>query len=108
MPARRPLRHFQTSPEVIRLVVMLYAGFPLWLENVKDDPYERGIAVSRETMRFWWTRFGSLFASEIRQKRRDSLHTFSRWRRPLDGHCWSKPTWYAQSALGRLVPCPPS
>jgi putative transposase len=36
MTQRRPFRYFKTSPEVIRLAVMLYVRFPLSLRNVED------------------------------------------------------------------------
>jgi len=49
--------YFKTSPEVIRLAVMLYVRFPLSLRNVEDLLHERGIDVSHETIRFWWNRF---------------------------------------------------
>jgi putative transposase len=45
-----PFRYFNSSPEVIRLVVMMY---PLSLRNVEDLLAERGIDISRETVRFW-------------------------------------------------------
>ncbi len=53
-----PFRYFKTSPEIIRLAVMLYVRFPLSLRNVEDLLHERGIDVSHETIRFWWNRFG--------------------------------------------------
>ena len=31
-----PFRHFNSSPQVIRLVVMMYVRFPLSLRNVED------------------------------------------------------------------------
>ena len=31
-----PFRYFNSSPEVIRLVVMMYVRFPLSLRNVED------------------------------------------------------------------------
>ena len=31
-----PFRYFNSSPEVIRLVVMMYVWFPLSLRNVED------------------------------------------------------------------------
>jgi len=64
-----PFRYFKTSPEIIRLAVMMYVLFPLSLLNVKDLLHERGIDISHETVRFWWNRFGSLFIEEIRKKR---------------------------------------
>ena len=62
MKNRSPFRYFKTSPEVIRLAVMLYVRFPLSLRNVEDLLHERGIDVSHETIRFWWNRFGPMFA----------------------------------------------
>jgi putative transposase len=60
-----PFRYFKTSPEVIRLAVMLYVRFPLSLRNVEDLLHERGVDVSHETVRFWWNRFGPMFALVI-------------------------------------------
>jgi putative transposase len=53
-----PFRYFNSSPEVIRLVVMMYERYPLSLRNVEDLLAERGIDISHETIRFWWNRFG--------------------------------------------------
>jgi putative transposase len=83
MTKRSPFRYFKTSPEVIRLAVMLYVRFPLSLRNVEDLLHERGIEVSHETVRFWWQRFGPMFAAEIRQKRVSHMRC-SRWRWHLD------------------------
>ena len=38
-------KYFKTSPEIIRLAVMLYIRFPLSLRNVEDLLHERGIEV---------------------------------------------------------------
>ncbi len=64
-----PFRYFNSSPEVIRSAVMLYVRFPLSLRQVEDLLNERGIDVSYETIRYWWNRFGPLFAAEIRNRR---------------------------------------
>lgn len=77
-------KYFKTSPEIIRLAVMLYIRFPLSLRNVEDLLHERGIDVSHETARYWWTRFGPMFASEIRRKRVQQLRAFSKWKWHLD------------------------
>jgi putative transposase len=69
MTKRSPFRYFKTSPEIIRLAVMLYVRFPLSLRNVEDLLHERGIDVSHEAVRYWWHRFGPMFASEIRKRR---------------------------------------
>ena len=78
-----PFRYFRTSPEIIRLAVMLYVRFPLSLRNVEDLLHERGIEISHETVRFWWQRFGPMFAAEIRKRRVGQMRT-SRWRWHLD------------------------
>ena len=78
-----PFKGFQSSPEIIRLAVMLYVRFPLSLRNVEDLLHERGIEISHETVRFWWHRFGPVFASEIRKRRIEGLRS-SRWRWHLD------------------------
>ena len=46
MTKRSPFRYFKTSPEVIRLAVMMYVRFPLSLRNVEDLLHEWGIDVS--------------------------------------------------------------
>jgi putative transposase len=83
MTKRSPFKYFKTSPEIIRLAVMLYVRFPLSLRNVEDLLHERGIDVSHETVRYWWNRFGPLFASEVRKRRIEGLKT-SRWQWHLD------------------------
>uniref|UniRef100_UPI0040482106 hypothetical protein n=1 Tax=Yoonia sp. TaxID=2212373 RepID=UPI0040482106 len=65
-----PFRYFKTSPEIIRLAVMMYVRFPLSLRNVEDLLHERGIDISHESVRFWWNRFGPVFAAEIRRRER--------------------------------------
>lgn len=56
-PKANPFRCFNSSPEIIRLAVLLYIRFPLSLRNVEDLLFERGIDVCHETVRFWWNRF---------------------------------------------------
>ena len=79
-----PFRYFKTSPEIIRLAVMLYVRFPLSLRNVEDLLHERGIDVSHETVRFWWNRFGPMFAAEIRRNRASRMRAHSNWQWHLD------------------------
>jgi putative transposase len=69
MTKRSPFRYFKTSPEIIRLAVILNIRFPLSLRNVEDLLHERGIEIIHETVRYWWNRFGPMFAAEIRGKR---------------------------------------
>jgi len=82
--APNPFRYFNSSPEVIRLVVMMYVKYPLSLRNVEDLLAECGIDVSHETVRYWWNRFGPLFAAEIRRKRVERMRAHTHWRWHLD------------------------
>ena len=81
---KNPFRYFDSSPEVIRLVVMMYVRFPLSLRNVEDLLAERGIDICHETVRLWWNRFGPMFAAEIRRKRVDHMRAYIPWRWHLD------------------------
>ena len=71
-----PFRYFNSSPEVIRLVVMMYVRYPLSLRNVEEALAKRGIDISQETVRFWWNRFGPMFAAEIRKRRAAHMRGF--------------------------------
>ena len=84
MTNANPFRYFRTSPEIIRLAVMMYVRFPLSLRNVEDLLHERGIDVSYESVRFWWHRFGPIFAAEIRRKRVRRMRAYSNWQWHLD------------------------
>jgi putative transposase len=80
---RNPFRYFKTSPEIIRLAVMMYIRFPLSLRNVEYLLHERGIDITHETVRFWWNRFGPLFAKSIRRRRVRNTN-YSNWTWHLD------------------------
>jgi putative transposase len=62
-------RYFNSSPEVIRLRVMLDIRSPLSLRQVEDLLFEPGIDICRETVRLWWYRFGPMFAAAIQNRR---------------------------------------
>lgn len=79
-----PFRYFNSSPEIIRLAVLMYVRFPLSLRNVEDLLFERGIDVCHETVRLWWNRFGPLFAADIRRQRVNRMRGFRHWRWHLD------------------------
>ena len=84
MTEKNPFRYFKTSPEIIRLAVMLCVRFPLSLRNVEDLLHERGTEISHETVRFWWNRFGPMFAAEIRKNRVSRMRAYSNWQWHLD------------------------
>src|SRR5664279_1688565 len=79
-----PFRYFDSSPEVIRLVVMMYVRYPLSLRNVEDLLFERGIDSCHETVRHWWNRFGPMFAAEVRRKRVQRMRAYTHWKWHLD------------------------
>jgi putative transposase len=80
---QNPFRCFNSSPEVIRLAVMMYIRYPLSLRQVEDLQFERGIDICHDSVLFWWNRFGPMFAAEIR-KRRAQYSSHSSWRWHLD------------------------
>ena len=84
MTKHSPFRYFKTSPEITRLAVMLYVRYPLSLRNVEDLLHEQGIDISHETVRFWWNRFGPMFAAEIRRNRASRMRAHSNWQWHLD------------------------
>jgi putative transposase len=81
---KSPFRCFNSSPEVIRAAVMLYVRYPLSLRQVEDILAERGIDICHETVRFWWSRFGPVFAAEIRKRRIADMNRATHWRWHLD------------------------
>ncbi len=81
---KNPFRYFKTSPDIIRLAVMMYVRFPLSLRQVEDLLDERGMDISYETVRAWWNRFGPMFASEIRKRRSVAHRNWVQWRWHLD------------------------
>ena len=99
MTKRDPFKYFHSSPEIIRLAVMMYVRFPLSLRNVEDLLHERGIDISHETVRFWWNRFGPIFAAEIRRKRVQQMRSYSNWRGIWTRVCREAPAYDAGAEL---------
>ena len=58
---------------------MLYVRFPLSLRNVEDLLHELGVDVSYESVRYWWHRFGSQFANQIKKRRAGGMQS-SNWK----------------------------
>ena len=80
MTQRSLFRYFKTSPEIIRLAVLLYIRFPLPLRNVEDLLQRRGIEISQETVRYWWNRFGLILAEGLRRKWVGRMRGRKHWR----------------------------
>ena len=86
-----PFCYLKTSPEVIRLAVMMYVRFPLSLRNVEDLLHERGINICYKIVRYWWNRFSPLFPAEIRKGRIRQPRSYSNWQWHLDEVCRNLP-----------------
>ena len=82
---RNPFRYFNSSPEVIRLVVMMYIRYPLSLRQVEDLLFERGIDICHETV-CGSGGTGSVRCSQRRSGRSGRVHhrSYSQWRWHLD------------------------
>ena len=65
----------------------MYVRFPLSLRNDEDLLFERGIDACHETVRFWWNRFGPLFAADIRCQCVSRMRGFRHWRWHLATKC---------------------
>jgi putative transposase len=52
MPKSSPFKYFKTSPEILRIAVMMYVRFALSQRNVEHLLHESGIEISHETVRF--------------------------------------------------------
>ena len=63
---------------------MMYVRFPLSVRNVEGLLHKRGIDICHETVRYWWNRFGPLFAAEIRNSRVKNPRSYLNWRWHLD------------------------
>jgi len=81
MNKKDPFKYYKTSPEIIKLAVMYYVRYPLSLRQVEDILHERGIDVCHETIRYWWNKFGTLFAKDLKKK---ASNSHSNWRWHID------------------------
>jgi putative transposase len=63
---------------------MMYARFSLSLDSFEDLLHARGIDICYEVVRFWFNRFGQIFAVEIRWKRVDRMQLGIHWQWHLD------------------------
>ena len=96
MGNHNPFRCFQASPEIIRLAVMMYVWFPLSLRNVEDLLHDRGINIYHETVRFWWNRFGPMFAAETRNAACKATHIHG------GAGIWTR---YSFASMARRITC---
>ena len=67
----RPIsfKRHRFPPEVIRYAAWLYFRFTLSIRDVEEPLAQRGIEVSRESIRCWAIRLGPLIAANLRRRR---------------------------------------
>ncbi len=63
---------------------MMYVRFPLRLRNVEYLLFERAIDICHEAVRLWRSRFGPMFAADIRRQRVSRMKGFRQWMWHLD------------------------
>ena len=63
-------------PEIISYAVWLYHRFNLSHRDIEDLLAERGIAVSRESIRLWNNKFGRKYAMRLKRRHRGYGDTF--------------------------------
>ena len=63
-------------PDIISYAVWLYYRFNLSYRDIEDLLAERGITVSRESIRLWCIKFGALYARRLKRRHRSYGDTF--------------------------------
>ncbi len=63
-------------PQIISYAVWLYYRFNLSHRDIEDLLAERGITVSRESIRLWCIKFGALYARRLKRKHQGFGDTF--------------------------------
>jgi putative transposase len=83
----KPFNRFNSSLEVIRTAVLMYAREPHSQRNGEDLLAERGIDICHKTVRCFWNRDGELFAAQIKTRGLPLRHGGPEWQRHLDELC---------------------
>ena len=63
-------------PDIISYSVWLYYRFNLSHRDIEDLLAERGITVSRESIRLWCIKFGAIYTRRLKRKHRGYGDTF--------------------------------
>jgi putative transposase len=69
-------RRHRFPPDIISYAVWLYYRFNLSHRDIEDLLAERGIIVTRESIRLWCNKFGALYARRLKRKHRGYGDTF--------------------------------
>jgi putative transposase len=63
-------------PDIISYAVWLYYRFNLSHRDIEDILAERGVVVTRESIRLWGIKFGALYAQRLKRRHRGYGDTF--------------------------------
>ncbi|MFT4520877.1 MAG: putative transposase [Halioglobus sp.] len=63
-------------PDIISYAVWLYFRFNLSHRDIEDLLAERGIIVTRESIRLWCIKFGAIYTRRLKRKHRGYGDTF--------------------------------
>jgi putative transposase len=69
-------KRYRFPPDIISYAVWLYYRFNLSHRDIEDLLAERGITVSRESIRLWCIKFGAKFARRLKRKHQGYGDTF--------------------------------
>jgi putative transposase len=69
-------KRYRFPAEIIQYAVWLYFRFNLSHRDIEDLLAQRGIIVSRESIRLWCNKFGSKYAARLRKKHQGYGDTF--------------------------------
>ena len=64
------------QPDIISYAVWFYYSFNLCHRDIEDLLVERGITVSRESIRLWCIKFGAIYTRRLNRKHRGYGDTF--------------------------------
>ncbi len=71
-----PYKRHRFPPEIIQYAVWLYYRFNLSHRDIEDMLAERGIIVTRESIRLWCNKFGPQYVRRLKRKHRGFGDTF--------------------------------
>lgn len=71
-----PYKRHRFPPSIIQYAVWLYYQFNISHRNIEDLLAQRGIEVSRESIRLWCNKFGPTYARRLRGVHRGYGDTF--------------------------------
>src|SRR5210317_2058559 len=69
-------KHHRFPPDIISYAVWLYYRFNLSHRDIEDLLAERGIIVTRESIRLWCVKFGAIYTRRLKRKHRGYGDTF--------------------------------